>query len=41
MEIADSGRGLVHARERVGQDADVVVKCDFNVEDMIVIDGAH
>ena len=41
MEIADSGRGLVHTRKRVGQDADVVVKCDFNVEDVVVIDGAH
>lgn len=41
MEVANCGCGLVHAGKRVGQNSHMVVQGDLDVEDVVVIDGAH
>lgn len=41
MKVANGGGRLVHARERVGQNPDVIVQGDLNVEDVIVVNRAH
>jgi len=41
MKVANGRGRLVHAREGIGEDSDMVVKGDLYIEDVIVVDRAH